>query len=224
MATDWRVHLYDAGAAIYGYFVDSDVWREANAQLVRHFPTNLRKILDLGCGTGVTAIAEACHCAQAHVTGVDISRQMLLRAERARERCEPGVARRITFLEADAAHLPFEAGTFDVVTGHSFLYMLPDRAAVLAEIHRVLRPGGRAIFMEPRDGGISAGAILAHTRNPRFLISMAMWRFYSRYSGRFTPEALEAALASAGLTPLTTHPVLAGLGLIAIAERAMPLV
>lgn len=219
VATDWRVHLYDAGAAFYGFFTESEVWRRANARLVLHFPINARKVLDLGCGTGVTAIAEARERPLAEVIGVDISHQMLVRAERARDRCEPGVARRITFVEADAARLPFADATFDVVTGHSFLYLLPDRDAVLAEVRRVLRPGGRAIFMEPRTSTLSPRSLLTYGRDLRFLVSIAMWRLFSHYNGRFTAATLLSALEKAGLSPMTSEEVLAGLGVIGVAER-----
>ncbi len=216
---DWRVRVYDAGAGLYGFLTSHRVWLRANHKLVRHFPHEVARICDLGCGAGATVIAEAQACPTAEVTGVDISRKMIDRAERAVGKCDKGVRERIRLLTADAAHLPFEEATFDVVTGHSFLYLVPDRSDVLREVVRVLRPGGRAVFMEPRAGGFSPSDVLAMGKDPRFLASMSIWRVISGYSKRFTANELLEILAEAGLRPIGTEDVLGGLGVICCAEK-----
>jgi len=216
LARDWRVKLYDAGARLYGFFTSTGVWQRVNTRLVAHFPEHTRRVLDVGCGTGATVLAEARACPGATVVGVDISGEMIARAKRA---IGPDLAARVSVMVADAARLPFERASFDVVTGHSFLYLLQDRADVLAEVARVLRPGGRAIFMEPRRGGFSPSDVLAVGKDVRFLVSMSMWRVMSAASGRFRASELLALLEGAGLAPLGSEEVLGGLGVLAVAEK-----
>jgi ubiquinone/menaquinone biosynthesis C-methylase UbiE len=216
---DWRVKLFDLGAGIYGFLTEQDVWERANRDLVTHFPEPAARICDMGCGTGVTAIAEARACPKAEIVGIDISPVMIGKARDAVARCEADVRGRIQLQIADAAHLPFPDGAFDAVTGHSFLYLVPHRAEVLREVVRLLRPGGRAIFMEPRKGDFSLGALLELGKGARFLTSMALWRVAARMNVRFTEETLPALLAEAGLHPVSAHAVLGGLGLIAVAEK-----
>jgi ubiquinone/menaquinone biosynthesis C-methylase UbiE len=107
----------------------------------------------------------------------------------------------------------------DACTGHSFLYLVADRRAVLAEVFRVLRPGGRLVLMEPHARGASALQVLSVSRDPRHLFSVALWRPFSRLHGRFTAETLAATLARAGFTECCVEETLGGLGLIVSARR-----
>jgi len=98
------------------------------------------KVLDLACGTGVVAVTAA--RLGARVTGLDLTPKLL---ERARENARiAGVA--VEWHEGDAEALPFDSGAFDVVVsqfGHMFA---PRPAIVIAEMLRVLRPGGTLAF------------------------------------------------------------------------------
>jgi ubiquinone/menaquinone biosynthesis C-methylase UbiE len=211
--------MFDFGAGIYGYLVAQDVWERANTHLVRHFPEPTTRICDMGCGTGATVVAEARACPTAEIVGVDISAPMIARAEAALAMCERSVRERVRVMVGDAAHLPFEDASFDVVTGHSFLYLVPHREEVLREVVRILRPGGRAIFMEPRRGSFSPRELLALGKDPRFLASMALWRVAARMNIRFTEETILTLLAGATLKPLEAEAVLGGLGVIGVAEK-----
>jgi len=100
-----------------------------------------RLALELGCGTGI--FLEKVAPAGARVVGLDLSADLLSRA-RARLAGVPNVA----LHRGDAEHLPYAASSFDAVYGSSVLHHLDlDRA--LAEVFRVLRPGGRCVFTEP---------------------------------------------------------------------------
>lgn len=97
-------------------------------------------VLDVGCGTGPVALTAA--RAGAKVTGLDLSPALL---ERARQHAGTASVA-IEFKEGDAESLPFGDGAFDVVVsqfGHMFA---PRPNVTIAEMLRVLRPGGRIAF------------------------------------------------------------------------------
>ncbi len=136
----------------------------------------------------------------------------------------------MALLQGDALRLAFADGTFDLVTGHSLLYLLPDRAAALREMARVLWPGGALALLEPSAEGSlrrAAGAALARAgdaaRRPwdaaRMATAMCVWRVYSAAVGRFEPAALGQLLERAGLRDVRVEPTLGGLGLIARGTR-----
>jgi arsenite methyltransferase len=100
--------------------------------------------LDVGCGTGsVTASLARAAGPDGLALGVDISEPMLARAVRA----EAGP--QIGFLRADAQRLPLRDETVDAVICVAVLQLIPDPVAALAEMARVLRPGGRLAVMVP---------------------------------------------------------------------------
>ncbi len=99
------------------------------------------KVLEIGCGLGTDGAQFA--QAGAEYTGVDLTAAAV---ELARRRFEifnlPG-----TFRTADAEHLDFAENSFDLVYSHGVLHHTPDTAGAVNEIHRVLKPGGRAMVM-----------------------------------------------------------------------------
>jgi ubiquinone/menaquinone biosynthesis C-methylase UbiE len=98
------------------------------------------KVLDVGCGIGVTAQAVARE-RSCQVTAVDRSDAML---ERAKQRAAAaGVSYRIELQHADLDRLPFSSGSFDVVIAESVLSYVGDKEAAIAELVRVVKPGGR---------------------------------------------------------------------------------
>ena len=107
-------------------------------------PLEGRHVLDLGCGYGETAAWLALQGAQ--VEAVDISPRMV-EVSRDLARRE-GVEERIRFHVSPGESLPFEEESFDAVFGHDVLHHL-DLERAGEEIKRVLRPGGRAVFVEP---------------------------------------------------------------------------
>lgn len=100
-----------------------------------------QRVLDLGCGTGTLAIMVKEREPAAEVTGLDADPQIL---ELARHKTgEAGVP--IAFNEGLASELPYPDGSFDRVLSTLFFHHLTsdDKRACLAEIRRVLRPGGQ---------------------------------------------------------------------------------
>lgn len=104
-----------------------------------------KKILDLGCGNGVAAMKSL--RAGAYVTAIDISQKSIdfLIANAQKEQLDD----HLTALVMDAHHLTFEDETFDIVYGDGILHHLPMLEAAIKEIHRVLKPSGYAVFLEP---------------------------------------------------------------------------
>lgn len=106
--------------------------------------TSGERVLDLACGTGDLAFAAA-RCG-AEVIGVDLTHTMI---EHARVRAaREAAAARIVWTVGDMTHLPLAAASCDVVTTGYGLRNVPDLAAALTEIHRVLRPGGRLYSLD----------------------------------------------------------------------------
>jgi ubiquinone/menaquinone biosynthesis C-methylase UbiE len=119
------------------------------------------RVLDLGCGPGISAFGMLDRVPDIDVVGLDLSRMMLFLAELWRKREHNG--HRVEFVRADATQLPFADQSFDAVTGHSFLYLLPDAESVLREVKRVLRPGRRCVFLEPNVDTLGSARTAANT-------------------------------------------------------------
>ena len=99
------------------------------------------KVLDVATGTGVVAITAARAGAQA--TGLDLTPELL---EHARENARVAGTEQIVWTEGDAESLPYPDASFDVVVsqfGHMFA---PRPEIAIAEMRRVLKPGGRVAF------------------------------------------------------------------------------
>lgn len=98
------------------------------------------KVLDIGCGMGITAIFVARHYG-CSVTGIDISPTFIASA---RERAEnENLIGKTSFITADAQELPLFSAIFDVVVSECSLSLLPDKERAIDELWRVLKPGGR---------------------------------------------------------------------------------
>lgn len=124
-------------------FLDHETWiRPAVAAMG---PLRSRAVLDYGCGHGMAAVVFA--RAGADVTAFDLSPGYVAEAE-ARAKTN-GVA--VRFAVADAEELPFADNSFNAVWGNAILHHLDLRRAG-AELHRVLKPDGVAVFCEPWGG------------------------------------------------------------------------
>lgn len=216
-----RPWLFDLGAFLYGTMTAQKTWRSSCALLATHFPelnnARLLRVLDLGCGPGVSTITLAKACPGAMFVGLDLAPRMLREAKRYTARAV--LTRRIDYVLADATHLPFADSSWDIITGHSFLYLISNRSGVLAEAYRVLKHGGIIASMEPHAGWVDMRGLLHHWRDMRYLVSVSLWRLYSRLHVQFTSDSFQNLLTAGGFQKTATEITLDGLGIIGIGEK-----
>ena len=99
------------------------------------------RVLEVGVGTGINTLLYPKDC---HVTGIDLCRPML---EKARERVAREKVSNVRLMEMDATALTFEAESFDIVYAPYVISVVPDPVAVVREMRRVCRSGGRIIIL-----------------------------------------------------------------------------
>ncbi|MGI0071554.1 MAG: ubiquinone/menaquinone biosynthesis methyltransferase [Thermoplasmata archaeon] len=121
------------------------LWRpRALWDLDRFRPTGpVERILDLGCGTGELTRLAAHHFPAARVVGLDFTAAMLAVARR-----RTGVSARVGYGRGTAMRLPFRDGVFDLATNAFLARNLANLDTALAEMRRVLRPGGVLLVLE----------------------------------------------------------------------------
>jgi len=106
-------------------------------------------LLDVGCGSGDFLAERAAHVGK--VVGLDISDiEVRLARRKLHDRIEAGTA---DVVHGDAAALPFADGEFTAVNGVGVFLAFDDPVAPVAEMYRVLRPGGRAVVNLEMHGG-----------------------------------------------------------------------
>jgi ubiquinone/menaquinone biosynthesis C-methylase UbiE len=131
--------------------------------------TGRERVLDVGCGRGLMLIGAAKRLTTGRATGIDIWQQEDLsgnstEATQRNAACE-GVADRVELQTADMRTLPFGDATFDVVVSKAAIhniYAAEGRAQAIAEIVRVLKPGGHALIDDIRHHGEYLAAFAAH--------------------------------------------------------------
>lgn len=146
-------------------------------------------VLDVGCGTGALAMAaKELVGADGSVSGVDASPEMIRRARMKAARA--GLA--IEFQEASADALPFADERFDAVLSTVMLHHLPKavRAAAVAEMRRVTRPGGRVLLIDFAGSRNGRGPLLHFHRH-----------------GHVEPRVLEELVTNAGMQVQRSGPV-----------------
>ena len=155
--------------------------------------------LDAGCGTGFLSFELA---ARGHrVTGVDFAPAML--AEARRKAAERTVS--VRFEEADAEHLPFPAGSFDLAISRHVLWTLPHPEAAIDEWIRVLRPGGRLVVV---DGQFNPGFLVEPSQNARSSAEYAAIGERLPFLGGRPREEIEALFEAHSLVGVGSDPVL----------------
>jgi ubiquinone/menaquinone biosynthesis C-methylase UbiE len=153
-------------------------------------------VLDVGCGPGFYA-AELLELVgpSGSVVGIDASAAMLAAAAR---RCEG--RGKAEFREAQATSLPVESDRFDRALSVQVLEYVADVPAALAEIHRALRPGGRAVIWD-----IDWSSLSWHSADPeRMARVLRAWDRHLAHPA--LPRTLAADLRAAGFVDVRAEP------------------
>ena len=95
------------------------------------------EVLEIGCGTGSTAIAHA-PCV-GHIRATDLSTRMI---EIAKDKAKVAGIENVTFEASSIDALDVPDASVDVVMAHSVLHLLEDKEQVIADVHKMLKPGG----------------------------------------------------------------------------------
>jgi ubiquinone/menaquinone biosynthesis C-methylase UbiE len=131
-----RARDYEGG--VLGRFHAEVVARTADLALA--CARSPKRILDVGCGTGLLLRQLAQRLPHAELTGVDAAQGMIEAANSTGER--------LRYLQCSAERLPFSGASFDLVISTTSFDHWTDQAAGLAECHRVLAPGGRLVLAD----------------------------------------------------------------------------
>lgn len=209
-------HVLSAGQDLH--------WRRFTAQSMR---LGLQaRVLDVATGTGDLALAVAALPQSPLVVGLDLVPAMLGPARRK-------VAQRgakVRLMAGDGTALPFSKATFDAVSIAFGIRNIPRRVAALADMGRVLRPGGRVYVLEfttpkrplvrrlyrrylanllPKIGGLVSG-------------DEASYRYLAETIMEFpTPQAFRGEMAQAGLVRPRSHPLTKGVAWLHVAEKPL---
>jgi ubiquinone/menaquinone biosynthesis C-methylase UbiE len=149
------------------------------------------RVLEVGCGSGVVVRDLAALVGRrGAVVGVDHSRAMLATARRL---CRPAAGRgRITLRLGDGARLPFTAGRFDAAVAVTVILHVAEPLAVVREMARVTRPGGR-VGLQDQDFGMVAVTHPDRALTDHILDGVVKHIYAEPYSGRRLPGLLREA-------------------------------
>jgi len=189
------------------------------------------RVLDVACGTGKLARAAAAEVGEAgEVIGLDRSAGMLQRAARVRMH---GRAAPLSYVAGDALALPFPPGSagsgFDAVSIGFGLRNLPDYVAGLAEMHRVLAPGGRLVVLELSAPAGGPALLLYRTWFQRIvpllgrmLRSGAAYRYLPDSLRHYPdPDGVAEFMRGAGFEQVTWRRLVTGMATVHVGTRAV---
>jgi arsenite methyltransferase len=143
--------LFEHFAWLY-IFCREKLFRDDTARMIKTLwpggrPKPGEKLIELGCGPGFYSCNLAERFPEIEVVGIDRSPKQLTWARQKRNRLGLSNCR---FKSDNVLELSLADGTFDVLVASRLFTVLPNRRRAVAEMHRVLRPGGRCFVAEPR--------------------------------------------------------------------------
>ncbi len=143
-------------------------------------------VLELGCGTGSTAIAHAPYVK--HILAIDISSKMI---EIAQGKADAKNVENVTFMRSTIDEFSASDQTFDAVLGLSILHLLANKDEVIAKVHKILKPGG--IF-------VTSTACIGDTMMRFLKVIVPIGKFFGLMPmvKVFTTKELEDSLTDAG--------------------------
>jgi demethylmenaquinone methyltransferase/2-methoxy-6-polyprenyl-1,4-benzoquinol methylase len=219
---DWFDHLVSMG--------QDYTWRPRALWALDRFREDrpVRRVLDIGCGTGDLSRLAAYHYPGASVVGADFTAAMLRRA--AERTVDTTVRPRVGFGRATALALPFSDGRFDLAMSAFVVRNLPRLGDAFAELRRVLAPGGTLLTLEITEPSGPAFRRLFHAY---FDTAVPFLGALAKSAGpyRYLPESLQflpgrsgmlELLARAGFDRSRAVPLSGGIVTAYLAARAGP--
>jgi ubiquinone/menaquinone biosynthesis C-methylase UbiE len=158
---------------------------ERTIERTQHFLSSSDTVLEIGCGTGTTALKLAPFVAS--IAGSDVSTEMVAIA---REKAIALGCQNAEFTVAAAESSPGLDDSYDAVLAFNLLHLISDRPSTLARIHRLLKPGGLFISKTP----------CLSEMNPLIRVAVPLMRLVGKapFVSLFAAPALEAEIAGAG--------------------------
>jgi phosphatidylethanolamine/phosphatidyl-N-methylethanolamine N-methyltransferase len=187
---DFVEGVYEKLASVYDLIFGPTLHPGRVQAIQRMGITRSDRILEVGVGTGINASLYPRDCS---VTGIDLSQSML---EKARDRIARKDIRNVRLLEMDAADLKFADETFDIVYAPYLISVVPDPVAVVREMRRVCRTGGRIIFLNHFRSGNPLVARVERVISP-----------FTVHIGFKSDLDLPAFLAQADMNPISIEKV-----------------
>jgi len=192
--------LFDSVATSYDR-VGPNIFTQFGTRLVERMPLAPgAHVLDVATGTGAVLLPAARLVGpKGHITGIDLSGDILKEAER---NAQAEGLTNVTFRKMDAEHLDFPDQSFDVVMCALALFFFPDMKAALREMYRVCKPGG---FI-----GVSFFDKTPPPFNPALPILMQQVTAYqegvrSSLQMAYAPGEVESLLSQSGFRSIETH-------------------
>lgn len=222
---DQIAERYDLLNRIMSLGIDRS-WRDRAVERLRAvLGEGPSRVLDVATGTGDLALLLADTYPTASVVGLDPSSGMLDVALQKLGRTSHGG--RVRFEVGDAQAMPFESGSFDAATIAFGIRNVPDRARGVAEMARVLRPGGLLAILELSEpkGGLMGGLARIHVHHVipfvgALLSGKKEYRYLQRSIAAFPPaEEFAALIAAQGLEVLEVVPLTFGTAHLYVARK-----
>jgi ubiquinone/menaquinone biosynthesis C-methylase UbiE len=160
---------------------------ERTLDRTRHFLRSGDTVLELGCGTGTTALTLAPHVSR--IVATDVSSEMIAIA---REKAAAQSSSNVDFSTATPDSMSSPKGLFDAILAFNLLHLLAARASAFAQVHRLLKPGGLFITKTP---------CLAEM-NPLIRLAVPLMRMVGKapYVAFFSAGDLESEIEASGFT------------------------
>jgi ubiquinone/menaquinone biosynthesis C-methylase UbiE len=156
-------------------------------ELTRQYFRPDMEVLEIGCGTGSTAIAHAPYVK--HIRATDYSARMI---EIAKGKAEAAGIGNVTFEALPAEALDVPDASIDAIMAHSLLHLLDDKERIIADVYRMLKPGG--VF-------VTSTACIGDMMLPlRMIVPVGRWLRLFPTVQVFAVAELKAGLENAGFT------------------------
>jgi ubiquinone/menaquinone biosynthesis C-methylase UbiE len=158
---------------------------ERTLDRIGHLLDSSDTVLEIGCGTGTTALRLAPSVARMIATDVSTGMIAIAREKAAAQACH-----NVAFSVATAERAPGGDGAYDAVLAFNLLHLIADRPSALAHMHRLLKPGGLLISKTP----------CLSEMNPLIRLAVPVMRLVGKapFVSFFSATELEAEIANAG--------------------------